>query len=99
MADSPLTADKLQALLDDLASGKESAVDTLIARTMPNLDRLAHFMLADNPRVRRWYETGDVSNSAAMRLRRALLAVKPSSARAFTNLAAVEIRRELYDLA
>src|SRR3954454_17307777 len=90
---------ELQSLLDRLGAGDESAVDRLIEHSVGRLHRLAHFMLQDFPHVRRWYETGDVAQAAALRLTRALKAVKPASPRDFLNLAANQIRRELYDLA
>ena len=90
---------ELQPLLDRLAAGEASAADQLIERSVGRLHRLAHFMLGDFPHVRRWYETGDVAQAAALRLTRALQAVRPASPRDFLNLAATQIRRELYDLA
>src|SRR5262245_16401842 len=89
----------LQPLLDRLAAGDETAVERLIERSLRRLQRLAHFMLEDFPKVRRWYETDDVFQAAAVRLTRALKAEKPSSPRHFISLAALQIRRELYDLA
>jgi RNA polymerase sigma-70 factor (ECF subfamily) len=71
----------------------------LMARSFRRLKRLAHFMLPDNDRLRRWYNSDDVLNAAYMRLHRAILAVKPTSPRSFMNLAATQIRRELLDLA
>jgi RNA polymerase sigma-70 factor (ECF subfamily) len=50
-------------------------------------------------RLRRWEETGDVVQNAALRLWRALQAAAPSSLHEFFRLAALQIRRELIDLA
>jgi len=91
--------DALQALLDRLAAGDESAVSGLIQHSVRRMHRLAHFMLQDFPRVRRWYETDDVFQAAVLRLVRALQDVRPASPRDFVRLAATQIRRELYDLA
>src|SRR5262249_30189778 len=88
----------LPPLLDRLAAGDVSAADHLIAHSIERLHKLAHFMLRKYPQVRRWYETRDISQAAALRLRKALAAVKPASAKDFMNLAAVQIRRELCDL-
>ena len=90
---------ELQGLLDRLAAGDASAADRLIERSVRRLHRLAHFMLQGQPKVRRWYETDDVYQAAALRLHRALKAVAPSSPREFLSLAATQIRRELCDLA
>jgi RNA polymerase sigma-70 factor (ECF subfamily) len=49
--------------------------------------------------VGRWEQTDDVLQNATVRLCRALDAVRPDSVRSFINLAAVQIRRELMDLA
>jgi hypothetical protein len=56
-------------------------------------------MLRDFPRVRRWEESGDVCQNAAVRLGRALDEVRPPTARDFFRLAALQIRRELLNLA
>jgi RNA polymerase sigma-70 factor (ECF subfamily) len=88
----------LQGLLDRLAAGDAEAADRLIERSVQRLRRLAHFMLRNQPKLRRWYETDDVFQAAAIRLHRALKSVRPSSPRDFLNLAATQIRRELCDL-
>jgi RNA polymerase sigma-70 factor (ECF subfamily) len=49
--------------------------------------------------VKRWEQTDDVLQNAAVRLYRALGQVKPASAADFFRLAALNIRRELLDLA
>ena len=60
---------------------------------------IAHRMLQTFPAVRRWDETDDVMQNAAMRLYRALGDTVPKDARGLSGLAAVQIRRELLDLA
>jgi RNA polymerase sigma-70 factor (ECF subfamily) len=89
----------LRPLLERLAAGDEQAADLLIERSVGRVRRLAHFMLKDSPRVRRWHETDDVAQAIALRLRRALREVRPASPRDFLNLAAKQVRRELCDLA
>jgi RNA polymerase sigma-70 factor (ECF subfamily) len=49
--------------------------------------------------VRAGADTGDVVNGAMLRLMRALQDVRPGSAREFAGLAALQVRRELLDLA
>jgi RNA polymerase sigma-70 factor (ECF subfamily) len=56
-------------------------------------------MLRRNPSVRRWADTADVFQNAAVRLLRALDSTPVADTRAFFNLAAAVIRRELIDLA
>jgi hypothetical protein len=56
-------------------------------------------MLGRFPTVRRWADTGDVLQSALVRLLGALKQVDVPSTRAFFGLAAEQMRRELLDLA
>jgi RNA polymerase sigma-70 factor (ECF subfamily) len=56
-------------------------------------------MLQTFPTVRRWNETEDVVQNAAMRLYRALGDTVPRDARGFSGLASLQVRRELLDLA
>jgi RNA polymerase sigma-70 factor (ECF subfamily) len=56
-------------------------------------------MLQGYPRVRRWEETDDVLQNALLRLHRTLKEVPPRSVADFLRLAALNIRRELLDLA
>src|SRR5262249_37002486 len=51
------------------------------------------------PGVRRWEQTDDVLQNALLRLCRALEAKTPETPRHFYNLATLQIRRELIDLA
>jgi RNA polymerase sigma factor (sigma-70 family) len=63
------------------------------------LEELARRMLAGFPNVRRHADPVDVAQGASMRLLNALRDLRPESARAFFDLAAMQIRRELLDLA
>jgi len=56
-------------------------------------------MLKGYPRLRRWEQTDDVLQNAVMRLHRALGQVQPANTADFFRLAALNIRRELLDLA
>jgi RNA polymerase sigma-70 factor (ECF subfamily) len=56
-------------------------------------------MLRSYPAVRLMEQTGDVLRDAQMRLWKALENVVPQSTRHYYNLAALEIRRQLIDLA
>jgi RNA polymerase sigma factor (sigma-70 family) len=93
------TFQRIQACLDRLQSGDETARDDLIAVSCDRLRHLAGQMLRDFPKVGRWEEADDVVQEAALRLCRALQEVKPRSAADFMGLAALQIRRELRDLA
>lgn len=90
---------RVRVCLTDLAGGSTSARDDLIGIVLPLMTDIAHRMLARFPNVRRWSETGDVVQNAALRLHRSLASVHPTSDRDFLNFAAVHIRRELLDLA
>src|SRR5271166_225903 len=89
----------IQACLDRLRQGDDSARAALLECACERLTRLARKMLKGFPRVQRWEQTDDVLQNALVRLRRALENTSPESVRSFLNLAAVQIRRELIDLA
>jgi RNA polymerase sigma factor (sigma-70 family) len=86
-------------LLDRLRAGDPSARDLLIALAQGRFVALARAMLRRYPHVRRWEETDDLLQEALMRLHRSLAEVRPEDVTHFDNLAAVQIRRELIDLA
>ena len=96
MADEPK---RLQHILERLQAGDEAARKELVAGASEPLRRLAHAMLRDYQRLKRWAETDDVLQSALLRLYRALETVTPASLRELYRLAALQIRRELIDLA
>ncbi len=86
-------------VLDRLQRGDGSAREALVAIAMERMDVMAHRMLRRFPAVRRWEETDDVVQRAALKLHRALGAVVPEDHRRLLGLAAVQIRRTLLDLA
>ena len=90
---------QLHAKLQRMREGDRDAQNELLQSIGARLEKLTRRMLRQNPRVRRWAETGDVMQSSVMRLLRALETVQPLSTREFFNLAAVQIRRELTDIA
>ncbi len=51
------------------------------------------------PKLQRWEQTDDVFQKSMLRLHDALSEVRVESVRSFFNLAAVQVRRELLDLA
>jgi RNA polymerase sigma factor (sigma-70 family) len=92
-------ATQIQDCIDRLRLGDSSARDELLAQASERLTRLTRKMLRDFPGVRRWEQTDDVLQNAALRLCRALGEVQPPTAADFFRLAAAQIRRELLDLA
>jgi RNA polymerase sigma-70 factor (ECF subfamily) len=89
---------EIQNWLDRLRAGDEAARKELINCACHRLERLTRKMLRHWERVHRWEETGDVLQNASLRLYRSLSEVKPASVMDFFRLAALNIRRELYDL-
>jgi RNA polymerase sigma-70 factor (ECF subfamily) len=85
--------------LQRLRANDRAAREELLAAVAERLERLARKMLGRFPNVQRWAETGDVLQGALLRLLRSLEKVEPADTRAFFGLAAIEIRRELLDLA
>jgi RNA polymerase sigma factor (sigma-70 family) len=96
---SPDTTVVLQRCLDRLNAGDAAAREELLTAACGRLNRLARKMFRAETRLRQWQETGDVFQGAMVRLCRALGDVTPTSPRAFYRLAALQIRRELIDLA
>src|SRR5262245_29622623 len=99
MSEGPNQTVQIQAWIDRLQAGDESARSELLNCACERLTRLTHKMLKTYPRVRRWEQTVDVLQKAAVRLYRTLSDVKPSTVKDFFRLAALNIRRELIDLA
>jgi RNA polymerase sigma factor (sigma-70 family) len=99
---SPMDATQtthLEHCIERLRTGDESARAELLNSACERLRRLARKMLKGYPRLARLEETGDVLQNAAVRLHASLKAVAPESLRHFFRLAALQIRRELIDLA
>lgn len=94
-----VTDTKLQNLIDLATKGDTAAHDALLDHACDRLLKLTRKMLRGYPQLRRWEQTDDVCQNAMLRLHRALEQVELESVRHFFNLAAVQIRRELLDLA
>jgi RNA polymerase sigma-70 factor (ECF subfamily) len=90
---------QIQGWVDRLRAGDESARGELLNCACERLTRLTRKMLKSFPRLKRWEQTDDVFQNAALRLHRALGEVRPPTAADFFRLAALNIRRELLDLA
>jgi RNA polymerase sigma factor (sigma-70 family) len=88
---------RLQLWLDRMNAGDGAARNELLAHAEKRLRRLALKMFRG--RLERWVECEDVLQGAALRLCKALDAVKPPTVQRFFALATEMIRRELIDLA
>lgn len=89
----------LQGVLDRLRAGDPTARNELVNCACDRLQRLTRKMLNDYRGVRRWEETGDIFQNSMLRLCRALSEVSPATLREFYRLAALQVRRELIDMA
>jgi RNA polymerase sigma factor (sigma-70 family) len=88
----------LQAWIDRLRAGDDSARAELVNSACERLRLITRKMLRRYPRVKRWEQTDDVLQNASLRLYRTLEQVAPESVRDFLRLASLNIRRELLDL-
>lgn len=86
-------------LLERLRQGDGSARERLAALAQERFIALARTMLRRYPQVGRWEQTDDLLQAALFRLDRSLAEVRPEGVEHFDRLAAVQIRRELIDLA
>jgi RNA polymerase sigma factor (sigma-70 family) len=89
----------LEQCLQRLRAGDGSARQELLAGACARLTELTRTMLKDYRRLQRWEQTDDVLQNALVRLHRSLQDVTPPSLRDFYRLAALQVRRELIDLA
>lgn len=91
------------AILDRLRAGepadRRAGADELVGLVAERLRYMARRMLRGFPTVRRFSETDDIAQGAALRLHRALATVTPACPREFLGLVALQVRRELVDLA
>lgn len=99
MSDPSALSQLIQAWIDRLRAGDETARKQMVNCACERLEQLTHKMLRGFPRVQRWEQTSDVTQNAALRLYRALEEVQPTNVQEFFRLAALNIRRELLDLA
>jgi RNA polymerase sigma-70 factor (ECF subfamily) len=86
-------------LVDRLRAGDPTAAARLIEHTRERLRVRARHMLRGFGGIRRWEETDDVLQNALVKLNRALTKLRPNSTRHYYNLATVQLRRVLLDLA
>jgi RNA polymerase sigma factor (sigma-70 family) len=93
-----LTA-RLEISLARLDAGDDTARTEILALCDARLRELSHRLLGTFAKVRRWDDTDDVAQNAALRLYRALAETVPESPRGLMGLMATQIQRELIDLA
>jgi RNA polymerase sigma factor (sigma-70 family) len=93
------STENLQALLDQLQSGNDSARDALVQHSVDRFRSLARRMFSRGSDLRKLDETDDVLQKALVRLHRALAHVRPPDVRSYVGLAARQIRWVLRDLA
>jgi len=91
--------DRLACCLERLAAGEKSARDEILEICDQRMRVLSHRLLGKFAKVRRWDNTDDVAQNAAIRLHRALADTVPDSPRGLMGLMATQIQRELIDLA
>lgn len=89
----------IEGHLARLQQGETSAINDLLNHAGDRLLNLTRKMLAGFGNVRRHEQTDDVLQNALLRLTRALRDAVPEDSRHFFRLAALQIRRELIDLA
>jgi len=77
---------------------RDRARNQLIGVAVRHMRHVAQRMLRRFPIVRRWDETDDVVQGAALRLDRALAGVVPQNDRHLLGIMAMQIRRELLEL-
>jgi RNA polymerase sigma factor (sigma-70 family) len=91
--------EEISSCLKQLAAGDDRARTKIIEICNVRLRELSHRLLGRYARVRRWDNTDDVAQNAAMRLYRALGDTVPDSPKGLMGLMATQIQRELIDLA
>jgi RNA polymerase sigma factor (sigma-70 family) len=99
MAEESLDSFAMRDFVHRWQGGDPEAADALLRAARHRLERMTEKMLSDFPVVRKFAEASDVLQASSMRLLHALRELKPESKRRFYSLAAIQIRRELLDLA
>jgi len=94
-----LSTTSLHDLIARFQTGEIGALDSLIRRTAERMEHFARRMLRRFPQVQAKEQPEDILQNALIRLTRALRQETPNSVHDFFGLAAVQIRRELLDLA
>ena len=99
MSDQSAMTMRVERLLAQLREGRLEARGELLESACNRLLAITRKMKRSFPEVAKWEQTQDVLESATDRLSAAMAKVEIKDALHFFRLAAVEIRRELLDLA
>jgi RNA polymerase sigma-70 factor (ECF subfamily) len=99
VSDTAGPTQQIQSLVDRLNAGDDTARAELIQCACSRLMNLTRTIKQGFDQVNRWEQTDDLFQRSAMRLYQSLAKIQPADARHFFRLAAVQIRRELIDLA
>lgn len=89
----------IENCLGQLATGNDSARQAVLELASERLYRLSRVMFHRFPALRNWEETPDIHQRAMLRLFHALGDVRPETTRQLFNLAALQVKRILIDLA
>lgn len=89
----------LQGLIDRANAGDQASREALLTHACDRLLRLTRKIFHCSGDLQRWEQTADVFQNSMLRLHHTLSKVEVESPRHFFNLAALQIRRELIDLA
>ncbi len=89
----------VQRCIEQINAGNSKVRDELMSVAFERLQRIAKKMKNGYERVGRWEQTDDVVQKSAIRLYQSLQTVQIQDARHFYRLAALQIRRELIDMA
>jgi RNA polymerase sigma-70 factor (ECF subfamily) len=81
-----------------LRAGSREAREAVVTAAAERIRAVSSRMLRSFPSVRRWDDTDDVAQNAALRLYRALAATVPETPEHLVNMVALQVRRELIDL-
>lgn len=89
----------IEKVVELAKNNPDEAMRELLQQSSLKLKNLTRKMFHKFSGLRRWEQTDDIFQNAMMRLNKALHEVKVESPRHFYNLAALQIRRELLDMA
>lgn len=97
--DTNTITDRLADLASPDPSQRKAGRDGLIVLVIEHMRSVAHRMMRGFPHVHRWDQTDDIVQGASLRLARALDGMVPCGPRHTLRLVAMQVRRELLDLA
>ncbi len=99
MLETSISKDRVEQLLADLQAGRLEARAELLQAASDRLTAITRKLKRSFPLVGRWEQTEDVFQNASMRLYEAMARVEIQNPLHFFRLAALQIRRELIDMA